>query len=37
MHVNHGEWSLTVVEADVSAEAQARWNRVPEQAVLQPS
>lgn len=30
MTVNHGTWSLTLVDGDVSAEALGQWNRMPE-------
>jgi transcriptional regulator with XRE-family HTH domain len=32
MKVNHGSWTLTLVEADVSPAAVERWNRAPEEA-----
>jgi transcriptional regulator with XRE-family HTH domain len=32
LKVNHGAWSLTLVDAEVGAEAVQRWNRVPEEA-----
>jgi transcriptional regulator with XRE-family HTH domain len=31
MKVNHGAWSLTLVDAEVGAEAVQRWNRIPEE------
>jgi len=30
MKVNHGAWSLTLVDGDVGAEAVQRWNQVPD-------
>lgn len=32
MKVNHGAWSLTLVDGEVGAEAMQRWNRVPDEA-----
>lgn len=31
MRVNHGPWSLTLIDASLSTEVQERWNRVPEE------
>jgi transcriptional regulator with XRE-family HTH domain len=36
LKVNHGEWTLTLVEGQVGSEALRRWNRVPERPDFQP-